>query len=50
MRLLYRNNTDEYHLFNDLDGEHIPSYAMLSNTWGKEINEVPFDNLITNTS
>ena len=50
MRLLKRNNTDEFSLTKDLINEDmIPRYAILSHTWGADTEEVTFKDLIDGT-
>jgi hypothetical protein len=48
MRLLQFNNDSEFSLTNDLI-HNVPPYAMLSHTWGADIDEVTFRDLINNT-
>jgi len=42
MHLLERNNSSEFSLTKDLFGDDIPKYAILSHTWGTDIEEVTF--------
>jgi hypothetical protein len=48
MRLLQCNNGSEFSLTKDF-GDNIPRYAILSHTWGTDIEEVTFKNLINST-
>ena len=51
MRLLKRNNTDEFSLTKDLINEDmIPRYAILSHTWGADTEEVSFKDMMDGTS
>jgi hypothetical protein len=47
MRLLERNSAGQLSLTEDLIGDDIPQYAILSHTWGAE--EVTFRDLINGT-
>jgi hypothetical protein len=49
MRLLERNNNGELSLTEDLAGDHIPRYAILSHTWGARGEEVTFEDLMKGT-
>ncbi|KAF2264637.1 WD40 repeat-like protein [Lojkania enalia] len=50
MRLLQCNGTSGYHLTELFTSdEPIPSYAILSHTWGAELDEVTFDDLTNGT-
>ncbi len=45
-----RNSTDEFSLTKDLVGDdEIPPYTILSHTWGADIEEVTFEDLINDT-
>ncbi|KAH7401121.1 beta transducin-like protein HET-E2C*4 [Phaeosphaeria sp. MPI-PUGE-AT-0046c] len=47
MRLLQRNGIDDYVLTNRFDDEStIPSYAILSHTWGKDADEITLQDLV----
>jgi hypothetical protein len=48
MRLLERNSDSEFSLTQDL-GDDIPRYAILSHTWGADIEEVTFRDLMDGT-
>ena len=48
MRLLRRSDTGDFSLTQFCD-EAIPSYAILSHTWGADTEEVTFDDLINGT-
>ena len=45
MRLLQRNSVGQFSLTEDLNGDRIPKYAILSHTWGADINEVTFEDI-----
>ncbi|KAH8797812.1 hypothetical protein F5884DRAFT_146537 [Xylogone sp. PMI_703] len=45
MRLLQFNNTGEFSFTEDLVGDGIPPYAILSHTWGLDNEEVTFDDM-----
>ena len=49
MRLLQYNNECEFSLTKDLFGDDIPDYAILSHTWGADIEEVTYRDLIDGT-
>jgi hypothetical protein len=50
MRLLRRSNTCEFSLTKDLVGDKaIPSYAILSHTWGADAEEVTFKDMTNGT-
>jgi hypothetical protein len=50
MRLLQRSGDDEFSLTEDFgDEDEIPSYAILSHTWGADGDEVTFENLADGT-
>ncbi|KAH8586363.1 hypothetical protein B0O99DRAFT_493091, partial [Bisporella sp. PMI_857] len=49
MRLLQRNSTGQFSLTEDLNGDGIPQYAILSHTWGADIEEVTFEDIINGT-
>ncbi|RFU32244.1 hypothetical protein B7463_g4094, partial [Scytalidium lignicola] len=49
MRLLQRNSTGWLSLTEDLNGDGIPEYAILSHTWGADIEEVTFEDIINGT-
>ena len=49
MRLLERNSAGQLSLTKDF-GDHVPQYAILSHTWGADIEEVTFRDLIDGTS
>jgi hypothetical protein len=50
MRLLQRSDTGEFSLTEDLVGDVvIPSYAILSHTWGTDTEEVTFEDLVNGT-
>jgi Heterokaryon incompatibility protein (HET) len=50
MRLLKRNNTGEFSLTKDLvSDDMIPRYAILSHTWGADIEEVSFKDMMDGT-
>ncbi|KAH0551582.1 hypothetical protein GP486_007200, partial [Trichoglossum hirsutum] len=49
MRLLECNNVGVFRLTKDLIGENIPQYAILSHTWGEDVGEVTFEDLIKGT-
>ena len=50
MRLLRRNDAGEFSLTKDLVGDDIiPPYAILSHTWGQDIDEVSFDDMTNGT-
>ncbi len=48
MRLLKQNSHGEFSITKDLI-DHIPSYAILSHTWGPDDTEVTFRDLIDGT-
>jgi hypothetical protein len=50
MRLLEYNNDVEFSLTKDFFGDKIPEYAILSHTWGEDIEEVIYRDLIDGTS
>jgi hypothetical protein len=50
MRLLRRNSVGQLSLTEDLNGDGIPKYAILSHTWGADIEEVTIDDIINGTS
>jgi hypothetical protein len=47
MRLLERNRAGQLSLTKDLIGDDIPKYAILSYTWGVDIEEVTFKDMMT---
>jgi hypothetical protein len=48
---LKRYSTDEFSLTKDLVGDDkIPPYTILSHTWGADIEEVTFEDLMNGTS
>ncbi|KAH8586924.1 heterokaryon incompatibility protein-domain-containing protein [Bisporella sp. PMI_857] len=49
MRLLERSHDCEFRLTEDLVGDHIPAYAILSHTWGPDTEEVTFKDLVGGT-
>ncbi|KAL5324994.1 hypothetical protein ACEPPN_006116 [Leptodophora sp. 'Broadleaf-Isolate-01'] len=49
MRLLERNSTGRLSLTEDLVGDNIPRYAILSHTWGADTEEVTFQDLTNGT-
>jgi hypothetical protein len=49
MRLLEYNNDGEFSLTKDFVGGDIPEYAILSHTWGADIIEVTYKDMIENT-
>lgn len=49
MRLLYHTSTGQLRLTKDLLPDQIPRYAILSHTWGKDGEEVTFQDLENNT-
>jgi hypothetical protein len=49
MRLLQRNSTGQFSLTEDLNGDGVPEYAILSHTWGADIEEVSFEDIINGT-
>jgi hypothetical protein len=49
MRLLQRNSTGQVSLTEDLNGDSIPKYTILSHTWGADIEEVTFEDIINST-
>ncbi|CZR65327.1 related to vegetatible incompatibility protein HET-E-1 [Phialocephala subalpina] len=49
MRLLERNNDSEFSLTKDLGRGKTPEYAILSHTWGADIEEVTYRDLIDGT-
>jgi hypothetical protein len=50
MRLLLRSDRAEFRLTKDFVGDDtIPPYAILSHTWGADIDEVTFADLVTDT-
>jgi hypothetical protein len=49
MRLLERNSDGRLSLTKDLIGDDIPNYAILSHTWGMDIEEVTFKDIIDGT-
>jgi hypothetical protein len=50
MRLLERNNGDEFSLTKDFIDDDIPKYAILSHTWGADTEEVNFRDPMDRTS
>jgi len=48
MRLLHLESSGEFSLTEDYT-EHVPPYAILSYTWGKDIEEVTFDDFRAGT-
>ena len=49
MRLLQRNSAGQLSLTEDLIGDGIPKYAILSHTWGADAEEVTFEDMINGT-
>jgi hypothetical protein len=49
MRLLENNNDSEFSLTKDFVSGKIPEYAILSHTWGADIEEVTYRDLIDST-
>jgi tetratricopeptide (TPR) repeat protein len=49
MRLLERSRDGELSLTEDLIGDNIPLYAILSHTWGPSTEEVTFEDLVDGT-
>ncbi len=49
MRLLHRNSAGRLSLTEDLIGDGIPKYAILSHTWGADSEEVTFEDIINST-
>jgi hypothetical protein len=49
MRLLEHNNNSEFSLTKAFLGDNIPKYAILSHTWGTDIDEVTYRDLIDGT-
>jgi hypothetical protein len=50
MRLLQRSDDGEFNLTDDFgDGDEIPSYAILSHTWGADGDEVTFEDVAGGT-
>ena len=49
MRLLQHHGADQFSLTEDLNGADIPKYAMLSHTWGKDTEEVTFEDMRNGT-
>lgn len=49
MRLLKRNNDGEFSLTKDFLNGEIPKYAILSHTWGADIEEVAYRDLVDGT-
>ncbi len=49
MRLLQRNSAGQFSLTEDLIDDSIPKYAILSHTWGADIEEVTFEDMINGT-
>jgi hypothetical protein len=49
MRLLQRSDTGEFSLRSFGDNDTIPLYAILSHTWGADIEEATFDDLANGT-
>ncbi|KAH8679766.1 beta transducin-like protein HET-E2C*40 [Tricladium varicosporioides] len=49
MRFLEGNNDGEFSLTKDFVGDNIPKYAILSHTWGEDIEEVTFEDLKNGT-
>ncbi|OCK88236.1 uncharacterized protein K441DRAFT_647029, partial [Cenococcum geophilum 1.58] len=45
MRLLQRNSAGQFSLTEDLNGDDIPKYAILSHTWGADTEEVTFEDI-----
>jgi hypothetical protein len=50
MRLLQRNSAGQFSLTEDLIDDSIPKYTILSHTWGADIEEVTFEDMINGTS
>jgi hypothetical protein len=50
MRLLLRSDTGEFSLTKDLVGDDtIPPYAILSHTWGADVEEITFEDITNGT-
>src|SRR5271154_1252607 len=49
MRLLECKNAGVFSLTKDLIGDDIPKYAILSHTWGADVEEVTFEDLVKGT-
>jgi hypothetical protein len=49
MRLLQYNSDGEFSLTKDFVGGEIPEYAILSHTWGADIEEVTYRDVIDGT-
>jgi hypothetical protein len=49
MRLLKCNENGKFCLTKDLIGSNVPSYAILSHTWGPDSEEVTFQDLVDDT-
>ncbi|KAI9780438.1 MAG: hypothetical protein M1839_006712 [Geoglossum umbratile] len=49
MRLLECKNAGVFSLTKDLIGNDIPQYAILSHTWGADVEEVTFEDLVKGT-
>jgi hypothetical protein len=49
MRLLQCNSAGQFSLTEDLNGDGIPKYAILSHTWGADREEVTFEDIINGT-
>jgi hypothetical protein len=49
MRLLQYNSAGQFSLTEDLNGDAIPKYAILSHTWGTDTEEVTFEDIINGT-
>jgi hypothetical protein len=49
MRLLKRGQDGECSLTENLVGDNIPRYAILSHTWGRDTEEVTFKDLVDST-
>ncbi len=50
MRLLERNNAREFSLTKDLVGDNISQYAILSHTWGADVEKATFEDLVKDAS
>ncbi|KAH8653204.1 WD40-repeat-containing domain protein [Tricladium varicosporioides] len=49
MRLLQYNSAGQFSLTDDLNGDSIPKYAILSHTWRLDTEEVTFEDMINST-
>ena len=49
MQLLERNSAGQLSLTKDLIGDDIPKYAILSQTWGVDTEEVTFKDMMDGT-